>query len=71
VSQEHRRAISGSVVLVDGGAVSWSLKKQGLITLSTPKAKYVNTHHKRDHLVSLSSQQNLLSFGISNHTLLR
>ena len=30
-SQEHRRAISGYVFMVDGGAVSWSLKKQELV----------------------------------------
>ena len=33
-SQDHRQAISGFVVLVDGGAVSWSSKKQELVTLS-------------------------------------
>ena len=27
-SQEHRQAISGYVFMVDGGAVSWSSKKQ-------------------------------------------
>ena len=39
--QEHRRAISGYVILIDGGAVSWCLKKQELITLSTAEAEYV------------------------------
>lgn len=38
-SQEHRRAISGYVFMVDGGAVSWTSKKQELVTLST--AEYV------------------------------
>ena len=33
--QEHRRAIFRYVFMVDGGAVSWSSKKQELITLST------------------------------------
>ena len=36
--QEHRWAISGYVILIDGGAVSWCLKKQELVTLSTAKA---------------------------------
>jgi len=36
--QEHRQAISGYVFVVDGGAVSWSLKKQELVTLSTTEA---------------------------------
>ena len=41
VSQDYRRAISGYVFMVDGGAVSWSSKKQELVTLSTAEAKYV------------------------------
>lgn len=44
-SQEHRRAISGYVFLVDGGAVSWSSKKQELVTLSTTEAEYVAQTH--------------------------
>jgi hypothetical protein len=39
-SQEHRRAISGYVFMVDGGAVSWTSKKQELVTLSTTEAEY-------------------------------
>ena len=41
VSQDHRRAISGYVFMVKRGAVSWSSKKQGLVTLSTTEAEYV------------------------------
>ena len=44
-SQDHRRAISGYVFMVDGGAVSWSSKKQELVTLSTTEAKYVAATH--------------------------
>src|SRR3984957_13334566 len=33
--QEHRRAISGHVILIDRGAISWCSKKQELVTLST------------------------------------
>jgi hypothetical protein len=44
-SQEHRRAISGYVFMVDGGAVSWSSKKQELVTLSTTEAEYVAQTH--------------------------
>ena len=32
-SQEHWHAITGYTFLVDGGAVSWSSKKQELVTL--------------------------------------
>jgi hypothetical protein len=35
----------GSVILIDGGVVSWSLEKQELITLSTTEAEYVATTH--------------------------
>ena len=44
-SQEHRRAISGYIFMVDGSAVSWSSKKQELVTLSTTEAEYVAQTH--------------------------
>ena len=44
-SQEHRRAISGYVFMMDGGAVSWSSKKQELVMLSTAEAEYVAQTH--------------------------
>jgi hypothetical protein len=44
-SQKHRCVIYGYVFLGDGGAVSWSSKKQELVTLSTTEAKYVATTH--------------------------
>jgi hypothetical protein len=37
-SQGHRDAITSFAFLVDGGAVSWSSKKQKLVTLSTTEA---------------------------------
>ena len=40
-SQEHRHTISGYVFLVNGGAISWSSKKQELITLSMAESEYV------------------------------
>lgn len=44
-TQEHRHAISGYAFLIDGGAVSWSSRKQELITLSTAEAEYVAATH--------------------------
>jgi hypothetical protein len=44
-SQEHCHAITGFAFLVDGSAVSWSSKKQELVTLSTTEAEYVASSH--------------------------
>jgi hypothetical protein len=44
-SQEHRHAISGFVFLINDGAVSWSSKKQELVTLLTTEAEYVAATH--------------------------
>jgi len=52
-SQDHRRAISGYVFMVDGGAVSWMSKKQEIITLSTTEAEYVAATHAAKEAVWL------------------
>ena len=52
-SQDHRRAISGYIFMVDGGAVSWSSKKQELVTLSTTEAKYIAATHAAKEAVWL------------------
>jgi hypothetical protein len=39
--QPHQHSISGYVVLLNGGAVAWSARKQSLIALSTAEAKYI------------------------------
>jgi len=44
-SQVHQHSISGYVFTIDGGAVSWSSKKQPIIALSTTKAKYIAATH--------------------------
>jgi hypothetical protein len=40
-----QRGLVGYVFMVDGGAVSWSSKKQELVTLSTAEAEYVAQTH--------------------------
>ena len=40
-SQEHRHMISVYIFMIDGSAVSWSSKKQELVTLSTTESEYV------------------------------
>lgn len=38
---EDRKAVTGWVFLIDGGAVTWSSRSQPLITLSTTESEYV------------------------------
>ena len=44
-TQDHRYAISGYAYLLDGGAITWSSRKQELVTLSTAEAEYVAATH--------------------------
>ncbi|GBE85505.1 hypothetical protein SCP_0800220 [Sparassis crispa] len=44
-SSEHRHSISGYVFLIDGGAVSWSVKKQPVVALSSTEAEYIALTH--------------------------
>jgi hypothetical protein len=48
-SQIHRHSISGFAFFVGNGVVSWSSKKQPIITLSSTEAEYVAlTHASKD-----------------------
>ncbi|THH15817.1 hypothetical protein EW146_g4714 [Bondarzewia mesenterica] len=53
--QEHRHSISGYVFLYNGGAISWSLKKQPIITLSSTEAEYVAATHAVKEAIWLQS----------------
>ena len=44
-SQEHHHVISGYVFCIDGGEISWNLRKQALVLLSTTKLEYVAMTH--------------------------
>jgi hypothetical protein len=44
-SNKDRHAISGYIFLVNGGAISWSSKRQEIISLSTTESKYVAAMH--------------------------
>jgi len=52
---EDRKAVSGYAFLLDGGAVSWSSKKQEIIALSTTEAEYVATTHAAKEALWLRS----------------
>jgi hypothetical protein len=43
---EDRRAISGYAFLIDGGAVSWSSKRQEIVSLSTTRAADTSSHSR-------------------------
>ncbi|PIL25727.1 hypothetical protein GSI_11477 [Ganoderma sinense ZZ0214-1] len=44
-SMEHRHSISGYVFTLDGGAISWSSKKQNVVALSSTEAEYIALTH--------------------------
>jgi len=54
-TNEDRHAISGYVFLIDGGPVSWSVKMQEIVTLSTTEAEYVAATHAAKEALWLRS----------------
>ena len=54
-SNEDRHAISGYVFLIDGGPVSWSVKTQEIVVLSTTEAEYVAATHAAKEALWLCS----------------
>jgi hypothetical protein len=42
---EDRRAMSGYAFIINGGAISWSAKRQEIVTLSTTESEYVGATH--------------------------
>jgi hypothetical protein len=54
MTTEGRHAVSGYVFCIDGRAISWSSKRQELVTLSTNKAEYVTLTHAAKEAIWLS-----------------
>jgi Reverse transcriptase (RNA-dependent DNA polymerase) len=52
---EDRHAVSGYAFLIDGGAVSWSSKKQDIVSLSTTESEYVAAAHSAKEALWLKS----------------
>ena len=52
---EDRRATSGYAFMINGGAVSWSAKRQEIVTLSTTESEYVGATHAAKEALWLHS----------------
>ena len=52
---EDRYAVSGYAFLIDGGTVSWSSKKQEIVSLSTTESEYVAVAHTTKEALWLKS----------------
>ncbi len=68
--QLHRHSISGYVSFVGIGAVSWSSKKQTLVTVSSTEAEYVGYAGASKDIIWAPefSQGTLGSQSISHHS---
>jgi hypothetical protein len=54
-SNSHRKSISGYVIMLAGGAIAWSSKKQTTTALSTAEAEYVALAHTFKQVLWLRS----------------
>jgi hypothetical protein len=50
-SQDHRHSTSGYIFLIDGGAISWSSKKQPVVALSSTEAEFIAATHAAKELM--------------------
>ena len=68
-SHLHRHSISGFAFFVRIGAISWSAKKQPIITLSSTESKYVALTHATKNILWIHKLLSEFSF-LYNHPLL-
>jgi hypothetical protein len=52
---EDRQAITGYTFLINGGAISWSFKRQEIVSLSTTESEYVAAMHGMKEAIWLHS----------------
>ena len=70
---DHRHSICGYVFTLNGGAISWSSKKQSVVALSSTEAEYIGiTHAAKEaiwvrHLLSELYSPRVLEFPVTIH----
>ena len=52
-SQANRKSVSGYIIMLAGGAIVWSSKKQSIIALLTTKAEYIAATHVTKEVIWL------------------
>ena len=67
-SQRHRHSISGYAFFIGSGAVSWSSKKQPIITLSSTESEYVALTHAAKEAIWLRKLLSELSADLHGPT---
>ena len=64
-SDSDRKLISGYVIVIAGGAIAWSSKKQNTVAPSTPEAKYIAATHVTKQVLWHQSLLTELEFPLS------
>ena len=57
---EDQRAVSSYAFIVDGGAVSWSTKRQEIVSLSTTKSEYIAATHAAKEALWLRDRKSVV-----------
>jgi hypothetical protein len=68
--EEGRESVSGFVVTIAGGTVSWSSKKQGSVALSTTESEYMALLHALKELIWLLRFLREIGYDISNQNVI-
>ena len=69
-SDSDQKSISGYVIVIAGGAIAWSSKKQNTVTPSTPEAKYIAATHIAKQVLWHHSLLTKLKFPLSTPSII-
>ena len=69
-SDSDRKLISGYVIVIAGGAIAWSSKKQNTVAPSTPEAKYITATHIAKQVLWHRSLLTELKFPLSTPSII-